>query len=67
MAQISSKEQKGAIVANPHQGLDNVMNNTIKVARLKLLFIAAKLVFHSNQEKVKYSIRKSSLFVAPLE
>jgi hypothetical protein len=59
LAQISSKEQKEATVDNPHQGLDNVMNNTIKIARLKLLFIAAKLVFHANQEKVKYSIHVS--------
>ena len=32
------------------------MTNTIRVARLKLLFIAAKVVKDSNRDKVKYSI-----------
>ena len=32
------------------------MNNTIRIARLKLLFIAAKVVKESNVDKVKYSI-----------
>jgi hypothetical protein len=30
--------------------------NTIRIARLKLLLIAAKLAFHDNREKVKFSI-----------
>ena len=33
------------------------MNNTIRIARLKLLFIAAKVVKESNRHKVKYSIQ----------
>ena len=33
------------------------MNNTIRIARLKLLFIAAKVVKESNVDKVKYSIQ----------
>jgi hypothetical protein len=37
-------------------GLKNVMTNTIRIARLKLLFIAAKIVTDSNRDKVKYSI-----------
>jgi hypothetical protein len=59
LAHISSKDQKDSRIHQPQQGLDKLMNNTIKVARLKLLFIAAKVVFHSNQEKVKYSIYDS--------
>jgi len=36
--------------------LQGIMNNTIPIARLKLLFIAAKVVKESNRHKVKYSI-----------
>jgi hypothetical protein len=38
------------------KGLQGIMNNTIRIARLKLLFIAAKVVKDSNVDKVKYSI-----------
>jgi len=40
-------------------GLQGIVNNTIRIARLKLLFIAAKVVKDSNVEKVKYSIHDS--------
>jgi hypothetical protein len=36
--------------------LQGVVSNTIRIARLRLLFIAAKLVRDSNRDKVKYSI-----------
>jgi hypothetical protein len=36
-----------------------VQNNTIRIARLKLLMIAAKLVRDGNRDKVKYSIHDS--------
>jgi hypothetical protein len=56
MAQLAS--QKG----NPdkddpgHDGLEGLADNTIRIARLKLLLIAAKLVFHDNREKIRFSI-----------
>ena len=31
-------------------------DHTIRIARLKMLFIAAKIRFHSNQDKVVYSV-----------
>ena len=34
---------------------NGIMDNTIRIARLKLLFIAAKIPVHSNTNKVKYS------------
>lgn len=37
-------------------GLGEIEDNTVRIARLKLLFIAAKIVFNSNRTKVKYSI-----------
>lgn len=36
--------------------LNTIMKNTVRIARLKLLFIAAKIVKDSNRDKVKYSI-----------
>jgi hypothetical protein len=39
--------------------LNGIMANTVRIARLKLLFIAAKVVNHSNRDKIKYSIHDS--------
>ncbi len=35
--------------------LKGIMNNTIRIARLKLLFLAAKIRSHSGTDTVKYS------------
>ena len=51
MAQMSTKS-----CTSEARGFKNVMTNTIRIARLKLLFIAAKVVKDSNRDKVKYSI-----------
>ena len=39
--------------------LGGIMTNTIRIARLRLLFIAAKVVRDSNRDKVRYSIHDS--------
>ena len=36
--------------------LKEIVDNTIRIARLKLLFIAAKVVKDQNRDKVRYSI-----------
>ena len=51
MAQKSAKNYNA-----DSEGFKDVMTNTIRIARLKLLFIAAKVVKDSNRDKVKYSI-----------
>jgi hypothetical protein len=57
MAQLSSKEADAC-----HYGaLQGIEDNTIRVARLKLLLIAAKLVFHDNREQIKFSIHDARL------
>jgi hypothetical protein len=38
------------------EGLTGIMDNTIRIARLKLLFIAAKVATHANRVTVKYSV-----------
>jgi len=49
------KDQPDTTNGSPH-GLKGIKNNTIRIARLKLLYIAAKVVIDSNVDKVKYSI-----------
>ena len=42
-----------------HQGIahaEQIVNQTIRIARLKLLFVAAKIVTHKRQTIVKYSV-----------
>lgn len=38
------------------QGLEGIASNTVRIARLRLLFLAAKVVKDQNRVKVKYSI-----------
>ena len=56
IAQHSAGGDKCAKADHRTQTLQGIMNNTIRIARLKLLFIAAKVVKESNRHKVKYSI-----------
>ncbi|MEJ2726264.1 MAG: transposase [Deltaproteobacteria bacterium] len=39
--------------------LAGIQDNTIRIARLKLLLIAAKLAFHNNREQVNFSVHDS--------
>ena len=51
-----------SVCGNHHDSdsiLKGIMTNTVRIARLKLLFIAAKVVNHSGRDKVKYSIHDS--------
>ena len=57
IAQRRIGDEQGAQAADSVTVLQNIMNNTIRIARLKLLFIAAKVVQESNVDKVKYSIQ----------
>jgi hypothetical protein len=56
MAQESTKRDQPERCGSAQYGLKGIMDNTIRIARLKLLFIAAKVPFHSDYSKVKYSI-----------
>ena len=50
---LRGEDQQGR--APTEGGCKEVMDNTIRIARLKLLFIAAKITGHSNTNEVKYS------------
>ncbi len=56
MAHHSTKEDKVDTVDKVSTGLKGIMDNTIRIARLRLLFIASKVVKDGNIDKVKYSI-----------
>jgi len=49
VAQKSDKEKASS--------LTGIAANTLRIARLKMLFIAAKVVKDQNRDKVKYSIQ----------
>ena len=53
MAQVSGEKCGSDSVDVSFKGLTD---NHIRIARLKLLLIAAKVVYHANKDKVKYSI-----------
>ena len=46
---VSTTSKKGGV-------LNGIVSNTVRIARLKLLFIAAKVVRAGNRDKVKYSL-----------
>jgi hypothetical protein len=56
MKMIAQKSVSGDRPTATASGLKGLMNNTVRIARLKLLFIAAKVVKDGNRDKVKYSI-----------
>ncbi len=57
IAQLGVGDDQGDQAEDGAKGLEGIMNNTIRIARLKLLFISAKVVSDSNVDKVKYSIQ----------
>jgi len=56
IAQRSLSKDKSDTVEQPSGVLKGIVENTVRIARLKLLFIAAKVVKNENVDKVKFSI-----------
>ena len=49
--------QKSVSAASKNVGvMKGIVANTVRIARLKLLFIAAKVVQDGNRDKIKYSV-----------
>lgn len=59
ITQLGIGDDQGDQADDGATGLHSIMNNTIRIARLKLLFIAAKVVKDSNVDKAKYSIHNA--------
>jgi len=55
-AQLSAEQSRWDSPHSTYEALEGLVDNTIRIARLKLLLIAAKLTFHDNHEKAKFSI-----------
>ena len=55
LAQLRSSDTEDGSEQKNIDSLQGIMDNTIRIARLKLLLIAAKITFHS-KHTVKYSI-----------
>jgi hypothetical protein len=51
-----AQQSVSADASKKGDAIKSIVTNTIRIARLKLLFIAAKLVKDGNRDKVKYSI-----------
>jgi hypothetical protein len=56
IANQSVSDDRSQAAAPDNSVLKGIMSNTVRIARLKLLFIAAKVVKDGNRDKVKYSI-----------
>jgi hypothetical protein len=56
MKMMAQKSLSDAAPQSVEGVLKGMMTHTLRIARLKLLFIAAKVVKDSNRDKVKYSI-----------
>ena len=50
------QKQKGAEVPEPKQ--ITMPDHTIRIARLKMLFVAAKILSHGNRDEVRYSVHE---------
>lgn len=59
IAQLGIGDDQGDQADDGAVGLQGIMNNTFRIARLKLLFIANKFVKDSNIDKGKYSIHNA--------
>lgn len=58
IAEISNKDESNDSLDSSHGSLRGLTDNLIRIARLKLLLIGAKVVYHST-DKVKYSVMDS--------
>ena len=54
-----TQAEQSAEKAEKRHGLKGIKNNTVRIARLRLLMIAAKVVTASNRDKVRYSVQDS--------
>ena len=59
VAELSAKAKPAAEKGEQRHGFSGIETNTVRIARLRLLMIAAKVVTDSNKDKVRYSIQDS--------
>jgi hypothetical protein len=59
IAELSAKAKPSAEKSEQRHGFSGIETNTVRIARLRLLMIAAKVVTDSNKDKVRYSVQDS--------
>ena len=59
MAEHSCQTEQSIENAEERHGLRGIKTNTVRIARLRLLMIAAKVVTGANRDKVRYSVQDS--------
>jgi len=53
-----AQRQKQQGLKVPESKQITMPDHTIRIARLKMLFVAAKILFHGNRDEVRYSIHE---------
>ena len=56
MEEVNGSHKQMKAIESDSKGLIGIMTNTIRIARLKRLFTAARVVRDSNRDKVRYFI-----------
>jgi hypothetical protein len=59
IAELSDKTKPPGEKNEQRHGFSGIETNTVRIARLRLLMIAAKVVTDSNKDKVRYSVQDS--------
>jgi len=59
MAEHSTQAERSNMNSEGRLGLEGIKTNTVRIARLRLLMVAAKVVTASNRDKVRYSVQDS--------
>ena len=59
LAELSAKAKPPAEKSEQRHRFSGIETNTVRIARLRLLMIAAKVVTDSNKDKVRYSVQDS--------
>lgn len=59
IAELSDSARPPVEKSGQRQGFSGIETNTVRIARLRLLMIAAKVITDSNKDKVRYSVQDS--------
>ena len=59
IAEVSARAKPPAEKSDQRHGFRGIEINTLRIARLRVLMIAAKVVTDSNKDKVRYSVQDS--------
>ena len=61
LAERSTRQIRPSVTDHDDQTLTGIKANTVRIARLRLLMISAKVVTAPNRDNVRYSVRDSRM------